>query len=202
MASLLLPQGLVAAQPDGDFELPAEPDALEPVLSGNFHVALLGPVSTLGLCPSSGDCVLGVGGGVGAIIERRWPFGPAVGLGYELLFFDANGVFEVGVLQELRAQARYRFLQLSLFHPFVGGGVGALVFGDSFEVSTAGASILAFVGVEVELTEVFSVSLSVPVRVFWVETFTSDRDSVRRAEDTAFDVTMALQLGLSVTEIR
>ena len=201
-AGVLVPAAFAQEAGDPGFEPPRAPAELEPVLSGSFHLSVFAPLETTPVCPAPGDCVMQGGGGIGATIERRWPFGPSVGLGYELIFVDANGVFELGVIQELRAQASYRFLPDSLVHPFFGGGIGALVFGDTFSVATAGVSVMFFAGIELELTEVFSLWASVPVRLFLVDAFTTERDGIARAEDGGLNVTSALQLGLSITELR
>lgn len=184
------------------FEVPPAADALEPVLSGSIYLGVGVPLEAKTLCPNGSECVFSGAGNVGAQIERRWPSGPAVGLSYELGFVNSNAVYELGLLQELRGQARYYFLPRSLLHPFIGGGVGAVVFGDTFRIATAGVSATAFVGVELEMTELLSVFVTLPVRAVRFGAFTTDRDGVRRASDGNFTVTASLQVGIAITQIR
>lgn len=187
--------------PAGAFEVPPAVESLEPVLSGALYLGFSLPLENGALCPSAAECVYSNGGGVGGHVERRWPSGPAVGLAYELGFVNSNGVFELGLIQELRGQAKYYFLPRSLVHPFVGGGVGAVIFGDTFRVATAGVSVTAIVGLELELTELLSAFVTLPVRAIRFAPFTAGRDGVRRAADGDFSVTAALQLGLVITQI-
>jgi hypothetical protein len=183
-------------------ELPPDPYSLDPVVSVGFHLGLVVPVARDPLCPSGSDCVFQGGGSFGVVLERRWPSGPAIGLGYQLWFLDASGIYELGLMQELRAQFRYLFLMEAILHPFLGAGIGAVVFGDTFAVATVGVAVDAFLGVELELTETISVHVAIPWRVFRTDSFTTRRDRVRRAEEAGFNVAASLELGLAITGLR
>ncbi|MEM9189587.1 MAG: hypothetical protein AAGF12_10460 [Myxococcota bacterium] len=194
--------GALEAQSPEELEVvPRPPAEREPVLG--VHVFLSGvlPVQTSStLCPDEAECVFGVGGGVGAALEQRWPTGPALGLAYEAWFLDSAGVFEVGLLHTLRAQVRYLFFSSGVLHPYLGGGVSFLLFGDSFRARTAGVAIDLMVGVELELTASISLVLAAPWRVFSLAPFTSPRDGVARSESIGISTAFSLQVGLAIIE--
>jgi hypothetical protein len=196
---LALPAASASAQ-DFPLEVPPDPIALDPVLSGSVYTGLVFPVSTTPLCPGESDCVLLPGGLVGVYVERRWPSGPALGLGYEVWFVDSSGVYELGIMQELRAQVRYSFLQSSIVHPFVGLGIGALIFGDTLKIATAGVALDLLIGVELELTEIIGVYVGLPWRFFRTTAFTTPRDRVRRADDPGINIATSFIISLTITE--
>ena len=129
-----------------------EPEAQEPVLAYEVHAGVVAPLATGPICPSGAACVLGGGGGVGALVLRRWPSGLTVGVGYDAWFVDSGSVFELGTLHAVRAVVRHAWLAALRVHPFAGGAVGAMGLGDLFRVSAFGLALDAEIGVEVELT--------------------------------------------------
>jgi hypothetical protein len=190
----------IARAQDAELEIPPDPIALDPVLSGSVYTGLVFPVERSALCPGESDCVFLPGGAVGLFVERRWPSGPALGLGYEVWFVDSSGVYELGIMQELRAQVRYSFLQSSNFHPFIGLGIGALIFGDTLKIATAGVAIDLLLGLELELTEVIGVYIGLPWRFFRTTPFTTPRDRVRRADAEGINIATSVIVALTITE--
>jgi len=213
---VLLVSASAAAQPPGDtgsgqdasdadvaaegFELPRDPDAIDPVLAVDVHFSAVVPIASGPLCPPGEECVFGAGGGVGLGLERRWPNGIALGIGYDAWFLDSNNVYELAVMQMLSARLRYYFLPESIVHPWLGVAVGALIFGDTLQIATLGVAGVAEVGLEWELTESIALLLGIPFRFFTTSSFQTRRDRVERAEEPGLNVAAAFQFGLAITE--
>lgn len=133
-------------------------------------------------------------------MERRWAYGLALGLGYDALFIDSSTVFELGVMQRVRATARYQFAQMSLLHPFVAISAFGMIFGESFQAATVGGGFEFAVGAEIELSASYALQIAVPFMFFGNTEFTSTRDNVRRGEDGSISSAAGLTLGLYWTE--
>ena len=188
---------------DGDdlgFELPPVPIDIDPVLAVDVHFAAVFPIVRDPLCPADEKCVFAGGGGVGLGVERRWPTGVSLGLGYDAWFLDSNNVYELAVMQMLSARVKYYLLPESIVHPVVGAGIGALVFGDTLEIATLGVAGIASVGLEWELTESIALLVSVPFRFFTTSSFQTRRDRVERAEEPGLNIAASLQFGLVIVE--
>lgn len=181
------------------FELPRAPEELDPLLAVEVHVAAVVPVTRKPLCPPEEErCVFRGGGGIGGSIERRWPLGLALGLGYDAWFLDSDNVYELGVMQMLSARLRYYFLRGSILHPFVAGGAGALIFGDTLRIATVGIAVEAVVGAEIELTETIALAAAVPWRFFTTSPFQTTRDRAERAREPGVNVALSFSVGLVV----
>jgi hypothetical protein len=186
------------------FAPPPAPDDQEPVLGGEVHILAVAPIATPPLCPGpdSGPdevaCVFKGGGGVGVSLERRWPRGLSIMLGYEAWFIDSDAVYELAIMQVVRAMVRYLFFDRAAVHPFVGFGLGAMLFGDTLSIAAVGGAIDLAIGVEIEVTETLALVLATPVRIFTTTSFVSPRDGARRAEDGGFNSAVSLHIGLSV----
>jgi hypothetical protein len=186
------------------FAPPPAPDAQEPVLGGEVHIIAVAPISTQPLCPPPESpgvevaCVFEGGGGVGVSLERRWPRGLSIMLGYEAWFLDSGAVYELAIMQVVRAMVRYLFFDRAAAHPFVGFGLGAMLFGDTLSIAAVGGAIDIAIGVEIEVTETLALVLATPVRIFTTTSFVSPRDGTRRAEDGGFNSAVSLHIGLSV----
>src|SRR4030095_16562598 len=71
------------------------PEAQKPVLAGEVHVDMLFPLLRKAFCPEGAACVLEEGLGLGFSVERRWPTGLGLILGYDAWFLNSNNVFEL-----------------------------------------------------------------------------------------------------------
>ena len=185
---------------DAAFELPPVPTDVDPVLAVDVHFAAVFPILRDPLCPAAEKCVFAGGGGVGLGVERRWPTGVSLGLGYDAWFLDSNNVYELAVMQMLSARVRYLLLSESIVHPVIGAAIGALVFGDTLEIATLGVAGVASVGLEWELTESIALLLLLPVRFFTTSSFQTRRDRVERAEEPGLNIAASLQFGLVIVE--
>ncbi|MFW5924658.1 MAG: hypothetical protein ACOCV4_00750 [Myxococcota bacterium] len=165
--------------------------------AGEVHLDAVFPVATEPLCPPGAECIFGSGAGVGAIFERRWRSGWAIGGAYDLWILDGNGVHEVTTIQNPAVSLRYRFLRRNMSHPFVAGQIGALLLGDSFGVAAAGGSVEGIVGVEIEMSPNLALVVASAWRLFMTSSFETGNDDVRRVEDQGVNLGATLRLGLA-----
>lgn len=179
-------------------EPPPPPDNREPELLAEVSVGAAIPLESSDICPGDSTCVLGAGGSFGIDIERRWPMGIGLSVAYDAWFVDSGGVFELGVVQIVRAAIRYVIGSEWLIHPTIHLGAGALVFGDTLLVSTVGGAAEAGISAELELTE--SVALTAGVRgwLFTTSPFTTGRDRTLRSEGLGLNVALQLHIGLLI----
>jgi hypothetical protein len=149
-----------AATLDPIIEEGADLDELAPreleVEYAQYGVAIAGEtrISTGNLCPSNAPipCIFGSGGG--PTLRGGWrPPGPwYVGGAYQFAKLDSNNLYRLGVLQQLRGEARYYVDTESRFTPYAYGALGGVVYGNEFSVQTGGASAAVGLGIELEIT--------------------------------------------------
>jgi hypothetical protein len=176
---------------------PPAPESREPELIAQVHVGAVIPLERTDICPGDSLCVLGGGAVIGVEIERRWPFGLGVLVAYDAWFVDSGGVFELGVVQIVRAGIQYVFADEWSIHPALHIGAGALVFGDTLLVSTVGGAIEAGASAEIELTQSVSLTFGAQAWVFTTSPFTTDRDRTMRAGG-GINAALQLNVGLSI----
>ncbi len=179
---------------------PPAPGDLEPTIATGVSTRVLSPIANDSLCPPDTECVLGQGFGFGVSLERRWASGPSVGFRYDAWFVDAATVYELGVLQALQAYGRYAFVSGDALQPYFFVGIGGVLFGDSFGVSTVGLIGELGPGIEIELSPTTSLTCSVPTSLIIMSEFQSAADDVARAQG-GVDVVVALALGIRFTQV-
>jgi len=172
-----------------------------PYWGGWAHLDFVIPMLRGSTCPDDAACVLEGGTGIDLGIERRFPAGLSVGIGYAAYFMDGGGVFEIGVLQFLGARLRYGGLQDRRIHPYVVGGANLVTFGETFDLQTVGAGIDVELGVDVELDPAVRLRFSAPTRWFVLTAFTTSNDGVRRADGFGIEAVLALRVGLVILEV-
>ncbi len=162
---------------------------------GELHVQLVLPLAPA-LCPRDGGCLLNGGFGIGGSLERRWAFGVALLLGYDLALLDAEGIFEVSTLQTLRVGARWVVPLDTVLQPYAEFGVGAVLFGDSFGVATAGAALQLGVGGELELTPRMALVGGLVFRGFTTGAFSARADGEPGPRDPGANFALLVQVGI------
>lgn len=195
--------GPAVAQPSPDehhVDAPPDPGQREPDLLVNLDLGAVIPLEANDLCPGDSICVLGAGATISGEIERRWPFGVGVILGYSGWFVDSGGVFELGVMHIIRAALRYTFDTGQLFHPSVHVGAGALAFGDAVVPSTVGGALDFGAAAELELSESVSLTGGLSGWLFTTYPFTTGRDRARRG-GLGLNAALQVHLGLSILTI-
>lgn len=156
------------------------------------------PVERADICPGDSLCVLGSGGSFGVEIERRWPIGIGISVAYDAWFVDSGGVFELGIVQVVRAAVRYTFELHSIVHPALHVGAGALVFGDTFLVETVGGALDVGLGAEIELTDSVVIEGGAGFWLFTTSPFTTGRDRTRRSEGLGLNLAISSHVGLTI----
>lgn len=171
------------------------------VFGAELHVAAVLPFVDV-LCPESDTsgthsaCLLNEGVGVGGSIERRWAFGGALLLGYDMSFLSGSGVYEVGVLQTLRVGAKWVVPLSTALKPYFEVAVGALLFGDLFTIATAGGAVQFGVGGELEFARNLALTAGIVFRGFSTGSFISPNDMVTRGDDPGANLAIIMQLGV------
>ena len=181
-------------QGDG-FVVPPPPEAHPPRLSGEVRLAVVFPFEQDPLCPDGSACVFGGGGGVGGLLEWRYPSGLALGAGLDVWFLDGNGVHELSTMLAARFQLRWFLLPQRQIHPYVGASVGGLLFGDTFKADAVGGLVDALAGFEVEIGPNLAITVGLGVRVFTTTSFESRSDMVERGQG-GVDAAATLQAGV------
>jgi len=185
-----------------EFDPPPPPSELPPTLAGEIHLGLVSPIRAGKLCPAHADCIFNGGGGIGGDLEWRYSRGLGIGVGYEGFFLDGNGVYELTVIQILRAILRYRMLLQSLAHPYVGVGAGVAIFGDKFHYAALGGSVDFSLGVELEVSHLLAARFGLGLWLGTYGSFVSVNDGVHRASSLDIAVAGTLQIGLVILEDR
>lgn len=181
---------------DSTIELPPPPNERPTVRAAEVYVGFVVPYSNRSMCPSGSECVMGSGGQLGFSYEWRRRHGLALGIGYDLSILGGGTLWSAGTMQNVSFSGRYLFLPTRAIHPFIGFGVGGLLFGNLFSVSTAGGSADARFGVELEVTDSLAVTLAVNTRAIVTAPFTTSTDGVQRARHGEPNVLGAFQVGL------
>ena len=152
------------------------------------------------MCPAGADCIFNGGGGIGGSLAWRYPKGFSIGLGYEGIFLAGHGVYEVTVIQDLRAIIGYRFLAARRAHPYVSAGIGGFIVGDSFRYGAFGVSVDGAAGVELEVSHALATRLGLGAWLGTNGSFTSTNDDVRRSGSPDVAMALTLQLGIVILE--
>ncbi len=120
-------------------------------------VAFAGPI-----CNQT-PCILGSGGGIAARAGIR-THGPIyLGIAYEFSKQDAREIYRLAVLQQLRVEGRFYFLDVRRdTQPYLLGNVGAVAYGNEWSIDTGGGGAGVGIGTETQIskTTLFGVALT------------------------------------------
>jgi hypothetical protein len=137
-------------------------------------------------------CILGSGGGV--VFPRigwrsigHWYIGGA----YEISKQDASTLYQLPIMQQLRAEARYYVLDGHVAAPFVEASAGGAAYGNEWKVDTYGPCVSLAVGVETQITRRTAVGATFAYRVIHFSGFTDTSGAVR-------DQSFAQLVGLNI----
>ena len=176
---------------------PPPPEALPPDVTLEIRGAAIIPAYRDALCPGGHQCVFNAGVGVGVGVERRWPDGWGFLSRYDAWIIDASSLYEIGIMHSARIGARYVIDQSSIVHPYLEALAGFLAFGDTTTVASAGGSVTAGAGAEIELTDVLV--LDVDAELWALATgYFSTRDGVRRSDGFGPNIAVQISVGLEV----
>lgn len=136
-----------------------------------------------------------LGGGGGLVIRGGyrspgpWYFGGA----YEFIKMDSSNLYRLGVFQQLRGEVRYVLDLGSRAAPYVTAGLGALVYGNEWQVQTGGAIAFVGAGTTFEVSRLALIGLELFYRPALVAGWT-DTAAIRRPVGVAQFVGLELQL--------
>ena len=174
---------------------PPTPAQRGSLFAGELHIQAVLPLADA-LCPSGESCLLNGGFGIGGSVERRWTFGGALSLGYDLALLDAGGIYEVSTLQTIRVGVKWVVPLDRVLKPYLEIAIGALLFGDTFGLATAGGALQLGVGGELEVTASVSLTGGLVFRGFTTGAFISTSDRVPRGRDPGANLALLLQVGI------
>jgi len=138
------------------------------------------------LCSASAkvvpQCILGSGGGlvfprVGWRSPGHWYLGGA----YEFSKQDASTVYLLPILQQLRGEARYYFLEGHVGTPFLDGSLGLAGYGNEWTVDAYGPELSFGFGIEAQISRNTVVGASFIYRAIHFNEFTDSAGNDRSA---------------------
>lgn len=176
-------------------EPPPPPEQRASLFGGELHIQLVLPLADA-LCPRGERCLLNSGFGIGGSIERRWSFGGALLLGYDLALLNGDGIYEVPTLQTVRVGVKWVVPLDRVLKPYLEIAIGALLFGDTFGIATAGGALQLAVGGELELSETLALTGGIVFRGFTTGAFISTTDRVPRGRDPGASLALLVQVGI------
>ena len=141
-------------------------------------LASAGPMCASGAVP----CILGSGGGIvfpriGWRSPGPWYFGGA----YEISKQDANTLYQLAILQQLRAEGRYYFQSGQVINPYVGASAGMAGYGNEWAIDTFGPAGSATFGLEAQVSRGTVVGLALNYRVLYFRSFVDTANLQRDA---------------------
>jgi len=190
------------AAPD---ELPLPTQATIPPAVGNpfiqYGVAFTTEVvATPGqMCANAGvPCILGSGGGIvfpriGWRSSGPWYFGGA----YEISKQDANTLYQLAILQQLRGEGRYYFLSGQVMNPFLGASAGIAGYGNEWKVDTFGPMGSVTLGLEAQLSRGIVIGFALNYRLIYFRSFV---DSAAVTRDGSLAQLFGLDIQLEVRD--
>jgi hypothetical protein len=128
------------------------------------------------------QCILGSGAGlvfprVGWRSRGHWYVGGA----YEFSKQDASTVYLLPILQQLRGEARYYFLEGHVGTPFIEGSLGVAGYGNEWTVDAYGPVASFSLGIEAQLSRNTVVGATLACRAIHFSEFTDSGGNVRDA---------------------
>lgn len=140
------------------------------------------------VCPSTSTtpCILGSGGGLAIRMGYRsrgpWFLGGA----YEFTRMDSGNLLRLGILQQLRGEARYYLDVGNRLTPYGTLGFGAAFYGNEWKVSSGGPTLAAGLGLEFQITQSTVIGLALGYRGFLFHNWTDSTGQVRADEYLGF----------------
>jgi len=175
--------------------------AMEKLLSGGDVCPAPGAAT-----PATGErtptpCILGSGGGLGIRMGYRsrgpWYLGGA----YQFTRMDSSNLLRLGILQQLRGEARYYLDRGNRLTPYGVLGVGAVFYGNEWQVSTGGPTLSAGLGLEFQITQYTVMGIALSYRNFLFHHWTDATGLTRANEYLGFGFAHTIGLEL-ILELR
>lgn len=132
-------------------------------------------------CAPAAPCILGSGGGLAARLGWRAPTHWYFGGAYEVAKLDSNKLYRLGLLHQLRGEARWYLETDRVGTPYVTGILGAVAYGSEWSPDTFGPIGGVGVGVSTEIAPRTLVGVGLSYRVAWLSAFTDTAGTSRPA---------------------
>lgn len=177
--------------------------SLEHYLQYGVGVATETVASPGAVCPADAKapCVLGSGVGLALRIgyRTRGPF--YVGGAYEFSRQDSSNLLRLGILQQLRGEARYYLLDSTRLVPYLGLAVGGAIYGNEWESDTGGITAFLGGGVEFQISRTTVVGAQLGYRPVVFRRWEDSAGQVRADDLFGFGVSHLI-VGELVFEVR
>lgn len=178
------------------------PNSLEYLVTGVALSAEL-VASPADMCPSDGEipCILerGLGLGIRGGYRTRGPW--YAGGAYEFSRHESSNLLRLAIMQQLRGELRYYLDLGTRATPYLGFGVGAVIYGNEWGADTGGVTGMFGPGVELAVTQDLAVGAALFYRPMLLRAFT-DTTGQRRADELfGFGTTHVVGLEL-IVELR
>jgi hypothetical protein len=131
--------------------IPPPPAAHRAFLQYGVGLAVEGVVSAGPICSNSSNCIVGSGAGIAIRVGYRPDTDLYIGGAYEFSKQDAAELYRLGILQQMRAEARRYFPTGREMAPFILLAVGVQGYGNEWSVDTWGPNATLGGGIEFEL---------------------------------------------------
>ncbi len=131
-------------------------------------------------------CVIGSGGGIAARIGKRSAGPLYLGGTYELSKLDSNKLYRLGILQQVRGEARYYIDTGRDVEPYGMLGLGFSGYGNEWAIDTFGPVASISIGAEAQLTRRRVVGAALSYRVLYLKGFTDSGRTAREAGLVSF----------------
>lgn len=131
-------------------------------------------------------CILGSGGGLAIRMGYRsrgpWYLGGA----YEFTRMDSGNLLRLGILQQLRGEARYYLDRGNRLTPYGTLGFGAALYGNEWRVSSGGPTLNVGLGLEFQLNQSTVIGLALGYRSLLFHHWTDSAGQERANEYLGF----------------
>lgn len=202
VAPFVLLSGIASAQPGPIPQATRPPpNSLEYVVTG-IALSAETVVEPADMCPESiNACILERGLGLGIRVGYRTRGPWYAGGAYEFSRHESSNLLRLAIMQQLRAEMRYYADLGTRATPYIGVGLGAVIYGNEWGADTAGATGMLGPGVELVATQDLAVGAALYYRPMLFRAYT-DTIGERRAEQLlGFGVAHLLGLEL-IVELR
>jgi hypothetical protein len=157
-------------------------------------LATAGPMCANGGVP----CILGSGGGIvfpriGWRSSGPWYFGGA----YEISKQDANTLYQLAILQQLRGEGRYYFQTGQVINPYLGASAGIAGYGNEWSIDTFGPTGSVTLGLEAQVSRGTVVGAALNYRVIYFRSFV---DTANLQRDASLAQLFGLDIQLEVRD--
>lgn len=176
--------------------LPPAPEDRRAVRGVETRFLLPIPAYVRPLCPRGSDCILGVGGGLGVVVERRFQSGFSLGVSYELQLMSAEAVYELTTMQAVGFRAQWTMQPERSAHATLALQAGATTLDDILRPRTVGVFGAVGVGAELEMSQNLAFTIGLDARLAAFIPYDSQPDDVRRSVSPFVTVTPVLRAGI------